>query len=1762
MPPKAFFKGVVFALSGKLAQTQKAYEDLIRRHGGEVSSTVTASVQFLISTDEDVKANTHKVALAKGRGTPILQEGYLGCCFAAKSLLDHAAFLIKEVETKGEKKRESEAPASASSPSKKPKTAKTKEPAEGKASAATSATPAPFATTETPVIAKSGLAGKAAVVQEVAKKGLMMKGTLTWNVELVLNDPAKATDKYYNMQLLASTDGSEFWAVQHWGWTGLDGRVHIDGPFTELHAAKAVFRRKYRQKTGNVWGQLGMTFEELPGKYRLVNLEPGSGDSKGRWQFYMHNAIDGKEVGWYDYDDAAAERLEKYWRQFCDHPDLKLGVRVVHSDYFAYEINFNELWQTNIKTGTRRAIRRFVDGEVPADMPPHKIPEPAEPAKPPDVKDSEDEEEEPEPDSEDEEAEASAAHAAPAKAAEGAKSVPEDPSDAETVPASDSLIAALPTVWKQLGRQQQLVVCRYESSHASAEQPAGRADSRSSEWPKETPWHGGGGAPGAIAAACCPSTSSRVTSSAASSCAAISNGAREERPGVQRGTGALRAEGHHGVRRSVSSSGRAGLVASTWSPGGKGTLPKGQSRRDPRDKGKPSPGGHDRGRGSGKERARSAERGRTDSVPYSEKKWIRSDGTEVDVHAQIMELRSAHDLLDLAGEFVNEFAVFHALAPQSMCQRLRAMAAWEGQTVAGLVSQWVELRHAALKCGDVPKDSWPDGVLPFSPDGPGHPGFRRARLLPLHSLAPLREAAMRAPNQRLIVTWTTGAFANLALNLALSIRKNVPELEDALVVICLDRDSQQLLSTMNFSAVLLPGPADDDAVKNPWQNDDLWKFKYRLMASLITLGLSALVLDTDVVLLSDPFLHLGNDADLEVMTDLFFPESQLLSTTLRPEDHINTGFVFHKNTGAALRFILAFLDSFDARVWKGFKRDWFNQRAFNKLVLEWVDAGAVKVLYGAQAWCSLRPGPANWTNVGSVPATRVSRTCRRSVDLKIRVLDPAVIAHGMNYFWRRAHLLPNPLRFGEVAAVHANGVEPKDYFLRDRCLWYLDDFDERFGEHPRFLIYVHARGAPLADDFEDLAAAVEVAMLLRRRVILPDSMNCRNCPAYGPYGFHAWPRSAEGEELGCTFDYFSRAGLAMGEWLRFAAESGLVKLPRFRALQRARLQRLEDVKDALAKLRGRAAADLEAQAPVLEFGAEIPIRAVRNMLKAAVGGQALDSLPCAWRAWPATTYACRDGFLVPSHSGTLRASGWGLSRCDGSAQAECGILPFMCCETYFGWADKLEALGPGAPAWDLPCGCGLSHCRESRPRPGEVCCEPLAEAARKKFGVNCGSNPGPVDALPRLVPDDTDTYSSSVLRELAKGRLRKEDAHALCLTNAALHLGQVGIDARHHCEAMLENLAGNMCVLPSFALWHVLAAPRQFLAAQEHWEHVEKPRMTWGKTEQEEHWPWTAPAWQAYTLCESESFFVQTKVAEAMLSCARSAALHRIAKADDHKQVKGDERLRVLASKATRELVNWDKLKKPQTMSKIVWAMAKLDLRLHKLVAKVSDEALQKLPEFEPQQLVNMMWSYATLQSEAPLNDFAGALRGRISSLAPLGRANLCWAVAKLQVREEWLMRELVQECQSAIPEMNGQNLANTSWSFATLRVADERFFESVAKVVAAQCSEFAQQNISNTAWAFAKLQIKRPEMMAAISRCVQQRAAEMPPQGIANTAWSFATLNIRDDGLMWEPVRMIRVFCIQVESDAGCFRSQMRGASLVARHCHYFKVMLCVSYG
>lgn len=447
MPPKAFFKGQSFALSGKFSQTHHAYEELIQKHGGEVSSTVNGAVAFLVSTEDDVKAKTHKVVAAIGRSTPIVQEGFLGCCIAANALLDHSSFVIK------------------ARPAKRPKVAagaaKEAGPTKKKARAAAEVAKPIAVVEDRAVIEKSSLRGTAAVVQDEVSKGFV-KGRLTWDVELVLNDPAKGTDRYYCMQVLASHDKDQFWAVQHWGRTGLDGRAHVDGPFASLADAKAIFRRKYRQRTGNAWGQLGSTFVETPGKYKLLAREEAGrkkaseAKSKGRWQYYLHNAIDGKAKGWYDYEEKAGENLEKFWLQYYDHPDLRLGVRVVHSDYFPYEINFTEMFQTNMKTGTRRIIRRIVEGETPSNSPPLKVPVPV---KPPAIKDEPSDEElaydddacdegdsEEQEDAADEGSEGESEGEDTEKGAAGCTSkgskADAEHSDAETLVASDSMIAA------------------------------------------------------------------------------------------------------------------------------------------------------------------------------------------------------------------------------------------------------------------------------------------------------------------------------------------------------------------------------------------------------------------------------------------------------------------------------------------------------------------------------------------------------------------------------------------------------------------------------------------------------------------------------------------------------------------------------------------------------------------------------------------------------------------------------------------------------------------------------------------------------------------------------------------------------------------------------------------------------------------------------------------------------------------------------------------------------------------------------------------------------------------------------------------------------------------------------------------------------------------------------------------------------------------------------------------------------------------------
>ena len=150
------------------------------------------------------------------------------------------------------------------------------------------------------------------------------------------------------------------------------------------------------------------------------------------------------------------------------------------------------------------------------------------------------------------------------------------------------------------------------------------------------------------------------------------------------------------------------------------------------------------------------------------------------------------------------------------------------------------------------------------------------------------------PEGRLIVSWTTGGPKrwSIAHNLALSIRRNTPELERIFVFVALDADAVRRAEASKFNVVLNQGSHD--------LQDDIWKMRWLIQTTCISLGLEILVVDSDIVFLANPFQHFFFDSDLEAMTDHFFPAEQLWATWLRPAEHINTGFLFARPSAQLL----------------------------------------------------------------------------------------------------------------------------------------------------------------------------------------------------------------------------------------------------------------------------------------------------------------------------------------------------------------------------------------------------------------------------------------------------------------------------------------------------------------------------------------------------------------------------------------------------------------------------------------------------------------------------------------------------------------------------------------------------------------------------------------------------------------------------------------------------------------------------------------------
>ena len=148
----------------------------------------------------------------------------------------------------------------------------------------------------------------------------------------------------------------------------------------------------------------------------------------------------------------------------------------------------------------------------------------------------------------------------------------------------------------------------------------------------------------------------------------------------------------------------------------------------------------------------------------------------------------------------------------------------------------------------------------------------------------------------------------------------------------------------------------------------------------------------------------------------------------------------------------------------------------------------------------------------------------------------------------------------------------------------------------------------------------------------------------------------------------------------------------------------------------------------------------------------------------------------------------------------------------------------------------------------------------------------------------------------------------------------------------------------------------------------------------------------------------------------------------------------------------------------MLWSYAKLESSNSVLFKATANSfvGMNDLNEFKPQEVSNIMWSYATAGEAHPklfskLGDHIVAMKvlsGFLQKLAVMaiarsndftsqGIANLLWAYATVGIIDlHYLFASFVPAVKSILVKLNSQELANIAWAYAVANVNDPLPFD------------------------------------------------------------------------------------------------------------------------
>eukprot|EP01134_Creolimax_fragrantissima_P001491 CFRG1491T1 len=192
------------------------------------------------------------------------------------------------------------------------------------------------------------------------------------DVMLVLIDPSTNTDKYFVLQLIEleeATDDGEYVVYTRYGRTGTAGSG-LAQYFEELDDAIECFQNKFTEKTALEWAT--KTSPSIAGKYKYIIQNFAAKAYAYRnviWQYWVDDGVDGKDDGWYNYDENGAQMSEQLYSESTLNNNF--NARMISSGNWVYAVDFQKMTQTNVvhPSHTIRHIRRVPPGQVPDAIP-------------------------------------------------------------------------------------------------------------------------------------------------------------------------------------------------------------------------------------------------------------------------------------------------------------------------------------------------------------------------------------------------------------------------------------------------------------------------------------------------------------------------------------------------------------------------------------------------------------------------------------------------------------------------------------------------------------------------------------------------------------------------------------------------------------------------------------------------------------------------------------------------------------------------------------------------------------------------------------------------------------------------------------------------------------------------------------------------------------------------------------------------------------------------------------------------------------------------------------------------------------------------------------------------------------------------------------------------------------------------------------------------------------------------------------------------